>query len=135
LIVFDRNLAAQERDLPVLFIKPLFELLHVPCRDRSRLVGACRCPLSLLVVALLRDDSCRDLSRHVATGRDRSRQVAPPRYRRCAYPPMPARSGISRRTAFRCGGSPSDLWRNNAARCAACGAVRRGRTAPARRRS
>ena len=97
LIVFDRNLGAQKRDLAVLFVESFFELLDVLCRDRSRQVGACRCCLSRLIVALLLR---RQLSRLVAARRDWSRQVAPPRCTRCAYPPRPAKSGIFRRTSF-----------------------------------
>lgn len=46
LIVLDQNLATEERDLAVLFTQACFELLDVLCRDRSRQVGACRCPLA-----------------------------------------------------------------------------------------
>jgi len=39
-----------------------FDALDIGCRDRSRLVGACRCFLSRLVLAFFRGDTCRSSS-------------------------------------------------------------------------
>ena len=49
-----------------------FEALDVRGRALSRLVGSCRRLGAWLLVALLRCDICRVLSRHAATGRDLS---------------------------------------------------------------
>ena len=67
LSVFHKNLATQKI---VLAFEPFYEARQVrTCRDRSRLVGGCRCLLSRHVVLIFCGDSCRDRSRHVATGR------------------------------------------------------------------
>ena len=64
LVVLHTDLLAQE------FVLALHSL-DVGCRDRSRLVRCQRFPRNLLL-AFNRDDRCRDRSRHVGTGRDRS---------------------------------------------------------------
>lgn len=72
--------------------------------------------------------------RLVATSRDLSRSVEPPRCRRCASRPSSARSDISRRTAFRYGDNRGALWRNSAERCGRCGGGRHDRSEPTPRR-
>jgi hypothetical protein len=46
LFIFDSEFTAQENDLAVLFAQAFFDLLDVSCRDRSRRVVGCGCPLS-----------------------------------------------------------------------------------------
>jgi hypothetical protein len=99
LVVLDGDLGAEKPDLTVLFVETRFELQDVVARDLSRRLGACRSSWLGFFAAFFGDDSSRDLSR----------QDAPPRYRQCAYRPMPARSDIFRQMRFQSGGSRDAL--------------------------